>query len=285
MRFARLGPRGAEIPVLAHGERFYDLRPLTSDIDGAFLADRPVERVCAAVSDGVLPELDGANRRRGAAIARPSAVICIGLNYSGHAAESGVVPPEQPLIFLKTPNTVSGPDDDVVIPRGSTKTDWEVELGIVIGTRAAYLDTDKQAAQHIAGYVTVNDISERAFQLEGSGDQWSKGKCAPGFTPTGPYLVTPDEVDVTNVRLSSYINGEPRQDSTTRDAILEPPAIIRYLSQYMTLEPGDLVLTGTPEGVGLSGRFPYIRPGDVAEIEVEGLGKQRHRFIPWSPAT
>ncbi|GAB3603440.1 fumarylacetoacetate hydrolase family protein [Microbacterium aureliae] len=286
MKFARLGPRGHEIPVVVHEGRHLDLRPVTSDVDGAFLAADPVAVVGRAIAEGALTPLDGAAELRvGAPIARPSAVICVGMNYAAHAAESGSAPPEVPIIFLKTPNTVSGPDDDVVIPRGSAKTDWEVELGVVIGERASYLDSPADAAAHIAGYVVANDLSERAFQLEVSGGQWSKGKCAPGFSPVGPWLVTADEVDARDLRLRSYVNGEARQDSTTADLIFPVDEIVWHLSQYLTLEPGDLVLTGTPEGVALSGRFPYLAPGDVVEIEIEGLGRQRQRMLAWEASS
>ena len=279
MKFARLGPIGEEIPVLVHGDRHLDLRPLTSDVNGAFLADGPTERVRRALAAGELSELpEAAALRVGAPIARPSAVVCIGMNYAAHAAESGSAPPEIPIMFLKTPNTVVGPYDDVQIPPGSTKTDWEVELGVVIGRRASYLASPEQAAEHIAGYVVANDVSERDFQMAVSGGQWSKGKCAPGFNPTGPWLVTPDEVDATGVRLRSFVNGEPRQDSTTGDMIFAIDHLIWHLSQYLALEPGDLVLTGTPEGVALSGRFPYLADGDVVEVEIDGLGRQRQTF-------
>lgn len=285
MKFARLGEPGSEIPVVLDGDRHLDLRPLTSDVDGRFLADDPVGRTTAAIADGLLPVLDGARGLRvGAPIARPSAVVCIGMNYAAHAAESGSAPPSVPVMFLKTPNTVVGPYDPVTIPRGSEKTDWEVELGIVIGRRAAYLDSAADAAAHIAGFVSANDVSERTFQLEVSGGQWSKGKCAPGFNPTGPWLVTPDEVDPQALRLRSRVNGEPRQDSSTADMIFPVDHIVWHLSQFLTLEPGDLVLTGTPEGVALSGRFPYLAPGDVVDIEIEGLGAQRQEFTAWEAA-
>jgi 2,4-diketo-3-deoxy-L-fuconate hydrolase len=285
MKFARLGEPGSEIPVVLDGDRHLDLRPLTSDVDGRFLADDPVGRTSAAIADGRLPVLEGADALRvGAPIARPSAVVCIGMNYAAHAAESGSAPPSMPVMFLKTPNTVVGPYDPVTIPRGSEKTDWEVELGIVIGRRAAYLDSAADAAAHIAGFVAANDVSERTFQLEVSGGQWSKGKCAPGFNPTGPWLVTPDEVDPQALRLRSRVNGEPRQDSSTADMIFPIDHIVWHLSQFLTLEPGDLVLTGTPEGVALSGRFPYLAPGDVVDIEIEGLGAQRQEFTAWEAA-
>ena len=282
MKFARLGEQGSEIPVVVDGGRIYDLRTLTPDVDGAFVADDPVGRTRSAIEAGALPELeDAASLRIGSPIARPSAVVCIGQNYAAHARESGAEPPTVPIMFLKTPNTVVGPDDAVTIPRGSHKTDWEVELGVVIGARASYLDSPEQADAHIAGYVVANDVSERAFQMEVSGGQWSKGKIAFGFTPTGPWLVTADEVDPRNLRLRSWVNGEPRQDSTTDDMIFDVPTIVHHLSQYMTLEPGDLILTGTPQGVAFGGRFPYLKAGDIVEIEIDGLGRQRQEFVAW----
>ncbi|QNA93722.1 MULTISPECIES: fumarylacetoacetate hydrolase family protein [unclassified Microbacterium] len=282
MKFARLGTLGSEIPVLVEDDRYLDLRPVTSDVNGDFLESDFVSRVASARDAGQLAELpDAATMRIGAPIARPSAVICIGMNYAAHAAESGSEPPTIPILFLKTPNTVVGPNDPVTIPRGSEKTDWEVELGIVIGARAAYLDSPADSLAHVAGFVTANDVSERAFQIEVSGGQWSKGKIAPGFNPTGPWLVTPDEVDHQALGLRSFVNGEPRQDSNTSDMIFTVEHIVHHLSQYVTLEPGDLILTGTPQGVALSGRFPYLAAGDVVEIEIDGLGRQRQEFVAW----
>ncbi|CAH0154216.1 fumarylacetoacetate hydrolase family protein [Microbacterium sp. Bi121] len=282
MKFARLGAPGSEIPVVLDGDRHLDLRPLTSDVNGDFLAGDFHARVASALASGELAEVDGAARMRiGAPIARPSAVICIGMNYAAHAAESGAEPPKIPIIFLKTPNTVVGPNDTVTIPRGSEKTDWEVELGIVIGARAAYLDSPEEADAHIAGYVVANDVSERAFQMDVSGGQWSKGKIAAGFNPTGPWLVTPDEVDVDDLGLRSFVNGEPRQDSNTSDMIFDVRTIVHHLSQYVTLEPGDLILTGTPQGVALSGKYPYLADGDIVDIEIDGLGHQRQKFVAW----
>lgn len=283
MRFARIGERGHEVPVVVVDGRYRDLRSLTLDIDAAFWESDPVDLVSRALAEGTLPELAvGADARIGAPIARPGAVVCVGMNYAAHAAESGSLPPEQPVIFLKLPNTVTGPNDEVVLPRDGVKTDWEVELGIVIGQETSYLDSPDEASAHIAGFVLVNDLSERAFQLEVSGGQWSKGKCAPGFTPTGPWVVTPDELDAGSLRLRSFVNGAPRQDSSTADMIFSVSHIVWHLSQFMTLEPGDLVLTGTPEGVALSGRFPYLQPGDEVEISIDGLGAQRQRFAAWS---
>lgn len=280
MRLARLGPCGTEIPViLTHDGTALDLRGLTDDIDGTFLQGG-MDEVRAAMAAGTLPVLEGADRLRvGAPIARPSAILCIGMNYAAHAAESGAEPPTSPVLFLKTPNTIGGPNDDVRIPTGSSRTDWEVELAVVIGSRASMVRSPEEAILHVAGFAVANDISERAWQLEEPGGQWSKGKCAPGFTPLGPWLVTRDEVDHTRLGLRSRVNGEPRQESTTADQIFDVATIVWHLSQYLTLEPGDLVLTGTPEGVALSGRFPYLAPGDVVEVEVDGLGTQRHRFV------
>lgn len=281
MKLARLGPPGQESPAALVDGQYVDLSSITRDIDGDFLSSGGIERVREALRSNTLPAIPAADSLRiGAPIARPSAVVCIGMNYAAHAAESGSLPPEVPIIFLKTPNTVVGPNDTVAIPRTSTKTDWEVELGIVIGRRASYLATPADSIDHIAGFVTTNDLSERDFQMAVSGGQWSKGKCAPGFNPTGPWLVTPDEVDHQNLALRSWVNGEARQDSTTADQIFPVDFIVWHLSQYLTLEPGDLVLTGTPEGVALSGRFPYLAAGDVCEIEIEGLGRQRQEFVP-----
>ena len=279
MKFAQIGAPGAEQPVLVHGDRHYSLNSITPAINGDFLSNGGPAAAAAALAAGTLPDVTSGDVRYGAPVVRPSAVVCVGLNYAAHAAESGAQPPEHPVIFLKTPNTVGGPDDAVSIPRGSTKTDWEVELGIVIGKRASYLDSPESARDHIGGFVVVDDLSERDFQLNVSGGQWSKGKSSPGFCPTGPYLVTPDEVDASNLRLRSWVNGEIRQDSSTADMIFDVENIVWNLSQYMALEPGDLICTGTPEGVALSGRFPYLKAGDVVEIEIEGLGRQRHEFV------
>ena len=280
MKLARLGDIGSEIPVIITADATYDLRSLTADIDGHFLEASGLDAVRTALQAGSLPELASAAALRiGAAIARPSAVICIGQNYAAHAAESGSQPPTTPIIFLKTPNTVVGPNDTASIPRTSVKTDWEVELGVVIAQRASYLESPADSIHHIAGFVTANDLSERDFQLNVSGGQWSKGKSAPGFSPIGPWLVTPDEVDYKNLRLRSWVNGEARQDSSTADMIFDVDFLVWHLSQYLALEPGDVILTGTPQGVALSGRFPYLRAGDVVEIEIDGLGRQRQEFV------
>lgn len=278
MKFARYGQPGSERPAVIHEGRVLDLSAVTTDIDGAFLAGNGLKDAAAALAAGDLPPLDIEGLRIGAPIARPSTVACIGMNYAAHAAESGSQAPELPILFLKPPNTVVGPEDCVTIPRNSTKTDWEVELGVVIGQRASYLDSPAQSMDHVAGFVTSNDLSERDFQMSLSGGQWSKGKASPGFTPTGPWLVTPDEIDHGALRLRTWVNGEPRQDSTTADMVFDVEYLVWHLSQFMALEPGDLILTGTPQGVALSGRFPYLAGGDVVELEIEGLGRQRQRM-------
>ncbi len=280
MKLARLGDIGSEKPVVVTEDATYDLSGITADIDGVFLESGGLDTARRALLTGQLPVLPDAGALRiGAAIARPSAVICIGQNYAAHAAESGSEPPTSPIIFLKTPNTVVGPNDIALIPRTSVKTDWEVELGVVVKHRASYLDSPADSINHIAGFVTANDLSERDFQLSVSGGQWSKGKSAPGFSPIGPWLVTPDEVDYKNLRLHSWVNGQARQDSSTVDMIFDVDFLVWHLSQYLTLEPGDVILTGTPQGVALSGRFPYLTAGDVVEIEIDGLGRQRQEFV------
>ncbi|WP_439650424.1 fumarylacetoacetate hydrolase family protein [Micromonospora carbonacea] len=274
----RIGPVGAERPVLFDGTDHFDLSGVTADIDAAFLAGDPVARVRAA---GPLPRLDVTGERVGAPIARPGAVLCIGQNYAAHAAESGVAPPERPILFHKPPNTVIGPHDRVLIPRGSTRTDWEVELAVVIGKPARYLDSPAEALDHVAGYAVANDVSERDYQFADPGGQWAKGKSCETFNPLGPWLVTPDEVgDPQALRLRSWVNGAPRQDSRTTDMIFDVAYLIWHLSQFTVLEPGDLVNTGTPQGVALSGRFPYLAAGDVMEMEIDGLGRQRTELAP-----
>ena len=282
MRLMRVGEPGRERPVLvsSDGERHYDLRPVTPDIDGAFLAALAGDPGLVPGEDA-LPATSIAGERVGPPVARPSAVLCIGQNYAAHAAESGAEPPERPILFYKSPNTVVGPYDDVLIPRGSTRTDWEVELAVVIGRRARYVSSPAEALAHVAGYAVSNDVSERAFQLEESGGQWSKGKSCETFNPLGPVLVTPDEVgDPQALRLRSWVNGEARQDSTTADMIFTVAELVHHLSQYLVLEPGDIINTGTPQGVALSGRFPYLKDGDVVELEISGLGRQRTRLCP-----
>lgn len=280
MRFLRLGDEGAEVPVLRVDGVDFDLRGVTVDLDGEFFEADGIARVKVAHAAGELPVLEeSAALRVGAPVARPSAIVCVGMNYAAHAAESGAQPPSDVIMFLKTPNTISGPFDDVPLPRRSEKSDWEVELGVVIAKRVSYLDSVDDAVDAVAGFVVGNDLSERAWQLEALGGQWSKGKSAPRFSPLGPELVTPDQIDFRALRLWSTVNGEPRQDSSTADMIFDVPHIIWTLSQYLALEPGDVVLTGTPEGVALSGRFPYLKVGDVVELGIDGLGVQRQVIV------
>ncbi|MFI6213748.1 fumarylacetoacetate hydrolase family protein [Nocardia brasiliensis] len=277
MKLQRIGERGAERPVVVDGAQAYDLTPLTRDIDGEFLAAGGIAATAAALAAGELPRVEIDGQRIGAPIARPQAVWCIGMNYAAHAAESGAAPPRTPVVFFKTPNTVIGPYDDVLIPKGSEKTDWEVELAVVIGKRARYLDSVERALDHVAGYTVSNDVSERAFQLEESGGQWSKGKCCETFNPLGPALVPRDRLDPANLRLRSFVNGVARQDSSTADLIFDVAYLVWHLSQYAVLEPGDVVNTGTPAGVALSGRYPYLRAGDLVEVEIEGIGRAGQR--------
>ncbi|MBM7517380.1 fumarylacetoacetate hydrolase family protein [Nocardioides nitrophenolicus] len=279
MEFIRYGAAGSEQPAVRDDAgTTYDLRGLTADIDGAFLAADGIARTRAALAAGELPALALADDVRiGAPIARPQAVSCIGMNYAAHAAESGAEPPAVPVLFYKHPGTVVGPDDDVLLPVGSTRSDWEVELGVVIKDTPRHLSDDADPLAYVAGYVTANDLSERASQLEHSGGQWSKGKSAETFCPVGPVLRPADEIDPQALRLRSWVNDEPRQDSSTADMVFTVAEIVRHLSRHVYLAPGDLVLTGTPEGVALSGRFPYLADGDVMDLEIEGLGHQRQR--------
>lgn len=278
MELMRLGAVGNEHPFVRDDAGVvFDLASLTLDIDGAFLAADGIARVREALNRGELPAADVAGLRVGAPVARPAAVVCVGQNYAAHAAESGSVPPEHPVIFFKHPNTVVGPDDVVLLPPGAEKVDWEVELAVVIGKTARYLPSPEAARGVIAGYTVSNDVSERAYQLEVSGGQWSKGKCSETFNPLGPVLVPAEEVDPQALRLRSFVNGEPRQDSSTADMIFPVLQIVYELSQYLVLEPGDVINTGTPQGVALSGRFPYLQDGDEMIIEIEGLGRQHQR--------
>ncbi|WP_432144091.1 fumarylacetoacetate hydrolase family protein [Streptomyces sp. bgisy084] len=281
MKYLRVGEPGAEIPVaLTQDGRHLDLRGLTTDIDGEFLSAGGPGLVEEAVANGRLPGIDIAGLRTGPPIARPGVVLCIGMNYAAHAAETASPPPAHPVMFYKAPNTVVGPHDEVLLPRDSPKTDWEVELAVVIGRRARYTESPAEALRHVAGYAVSNDVSERALQLDISGGQWSKGKSCETFNPLGPWLVTPDEIaDPQNLRLRSWVNGEPRQDSSTKDMIFSVATLIHELSQVTVLEPGDLINTGTPEGVALSGRFPYLAEGDVMELEIDGLGRQRQKVV------
>jgi 2,4-diketo-3-deoxy-L-fuconate hydrolase len=285
LKFARLGTAGNEQPAViaqdADGtEKYFSLTALTNDIDGSFLASDGIDRTREALDKGELPEISPEGLRIGAPVARPGAVVAIGLNYTAHAAESGATPPEVPVVFLKPTNTIAGPFDAAPIPPSSEKYDWEVELAIVIGKEASYLSSISEAEACIAGYAVANDLSERDYQIPGAAGQWTKGKSLPSSTPLGPWLVPASDIDAGNLRLQTLVNGEGRQDSNTSDMIFGPATIVHHLSQYMVLEPGDVIITGTPEGVALSGRFPFIQAGDVVELEIEGLGRQRQEYFP-----
>ncbi len=281
MKLLRVGEPGREVPaVLSDDDRILDLSALTADIDGAFLAGDGLERVRAALAAGELPELAGpAAGRIGAPVARPGKVVCIGLNYRDHAEETGAQIPPRPVVFMKAPYTVVGPNDTVLIPRGSVKTDWEVELAVVIGREARYLESPEEALGYVAGYALSHDVSEREFQLEQS-PQWDLGKSCETFNPLGPYLVTADEVgDPGKLGLRLSVNGRSRQDGSTANMIFDVPYLVWYLSQYMRLEPGDVINTGTPAGVALGqADKPYLRAGDVVELEIDGLGTARQEF-------
>jgi len=281
MRFARLGPVGQEIPTVEVDGTSYDLRSLTSDIDGAFLSSDGVMRTRDALASGGLPELaDARSLRIGAPLVPPGKIVCIGLNYRDHAEETHADIPTEPVVFMKDPSTIVGPNDTVYIPRASVKTDWEVELGVVIGATARYLESAADARGHIAGFVLSHDVSEREFQIE-RGGQWDKGKSCETFNPLGPCLVTADEiVDPQNLGLRLWVNGTQRQHGTTASMIFGVDHVIWYLSQFMVLRPGDLINTGTPAGVALGlPEHPYLRAGDVVELEIDQLGRARQEFV------
>ncbi|MFI6844839.1 fumarylacetoacetate hydrolase family protein [Kitasatospora sp. NBC_00085] len=280
MKLLRVGPPGAERPVvLGQDGTAYDLSGRAPDIDGAFLAGLDPDALARDVAAGLLPETDLAAQRVGAPVARPGKVVGIGLNYRDHAAEAGAPIPDEPVIFLKPSSTVVGPYDEVLVPRGGEKTDYEAELAIVIGRTGRYLADHAEAAQVIAGYTIANDVTERAFQFE-RGGQWDKGKSAETFTPLGPWLVTADEVaDPQRLPLRLWVNGGLRQDGSTSQMVFPVLEIVRYASQFMVLEPGDVIVTGTPAGVTLGHPgTPFLIPGDIVEIEIDGLGRQRQVF-------
>ncbi len=276
----RIGSAGAEVPVLQHEGCVFDLRPVTRDIDGDFLASKGIERSREALASDRLAKFDVADQRIGPPIARPGKIVCIGLNYRDHADETGASIPTEPVVFMKDPRTMIGPFDDVLIPRGSSKTDWEVELAVVIGQPARYLVDPAEAARVIAGYVLSHDVSEREFQLE-RGGQWDKGKSCETFNPFGPVLVPADEVaDVQNLGLRLHVNGVELQNGTTPSMIFSVPYLVWYRSQFMVLYPGDVINTGTPAGVALGlPDHPYLRPGDVVELEIDGLGRSSQRMV------
>jgi len=279
MKLMRIGQKGREVPVVSlDGEVFLDASSVTDDYHPDFFSGGGLDDLRAALKGANLPAMDVAGQRIGAPVARPAAVICIGQNYAAHAAESGAEPPKIPIVFFKHPNTLHGPYDDVRIPLKAAKTDWEVELAVVIASQARYLQSEDNALSCIAGYAVSNDVSEREFQSTLSGGQWSTGKCCEDFQPLGPWLVVDEIADPQTLRLRSWVNGEPRQDSNTSDMIFTVATLIQHLSQFMVLSPGDVINTGTPQGVALSGRFPYLRAGDYMELEIHGLGRQRQEL-------
>ena len=283
MKLLRYGPRGQEKPGLLDGDgRIRDLSGVVSDLGPAEISLEGLERL-RALDPASLPLVEG-SPRLGVPVAGTRKFLAIGLNYADHAAEAGLAIPAEPVIFTKAVSCLQGPDDPVMIPRGSVKTDWEVELGFVIGTRASYVD-EADALAHVAGYCAVNDVSERDFQLNRAGT-WDKGKGCDTFGPVGPWLVTADEVgDPHDLALWLEVNGKRVQDGSTRTMIFGIAKLVSYVSQFVTLEPGDIVTTGTPPGVGM-GQKPepwFLKPGDVMELGVEKLGTQRQQLVAWAP--
>lgn len=278
MRLARFGERGVERPAASLDDHTWcDISGVVPDIDGPVLESR-LPGIAAAISAGGLPRV-GDGERFGSPLGRPGKIVCVGLNYRDHAAETHAAIPAEPILFLKTPDTVVGPNDTVLVPRSSTKTDYEVELAVVIGRTARYLDSVAAARDCIAGFAISHDVSERAFQIE-RGGQWDKGKNCETFNPLGPWIRTADEVaDPQTLGLRLWVNGALRQDGTTADMIFPVDHLVWYISQFMVLRPGDVINTGTPAGVALgSPDIPFLRSGDVVELEIDGLGRQRQEL-------
>jgi 2-keto-4-pentenoate hydratase/2-oxohepta-3-ene-1,7-dioic acid hydratase in catechol pathway len=278
LKLLRYGPVGQEKPgILAPDGTIRDLSGVIPDLSGRFLAPDSLKAL-ASLSLNELPVVEG-KPRFGSCVAQPGKFLCIGLNYSDHAAESGMTVPSEPVLFMKAASSICGPDDNVVIPRGSLKTDWEVELGVVIGSTAKYV-TEEDALSYVAGYCLINDVSERAFQLEGTG-QWVKGKSADTFGPTGPWLVTADEVpDPQALDMWLEVDGHRYQNGSTRTMVFGVRYLISYLSRFMSLQPGDIISTGTPPGVGLGQKPPvYLRPGNRIRLGIGGLGEQNQLVV------
>lgn len=278
MKLLRHGPLGAEKPGMLHSDgTIRDLSGIVPDIGGAVICDAGLDAI-RKVDASTLPVVD-ADTRLGACVAGTGKFICIGLNYADHAAESGMAVPPEPVIFMKATSAICGPNDPILIPRGSEKTDWEVELAVIIGTKAKYV-SEADAMNYVAGYAVTNDVSERAFQTERAG-QWTKGKSCDNFGQIGPWLVTRDEVaDPQNLGMWLTVNGEKVQNGSTKTMVYGVAHVVSYLSQFMTLHPGDVISTGTPPGVGLGMKPPrYLKAGDVVELGVEGLGQQRQDVV------
>ena len=276
MKLIRFGEAGKEKPGVIINEKRYDVSAIVSDFNESFFENNGLETLKAALdTNPVLPEVDQ-NVRLGSPVARPSKIICIGLNYVDHCRETNAPIPTEPIIFFKSTTSLCGPDDDLIIPKNSTKTDWEVELAFVVGKKASYVD-EADALNYVAGYALLNDYSERAFQIE-MGGQWAKGKGCDTFAPLGPFLATQDEIaDVNNIPMWLTVNGKKFQNSNTSNLVFKIPFLVHYLSQFMTLLPGDIISTGTPPGVGL-GIKPdpiYIKTGDVIELGMDGLGSSK----------
>ena len=281
MKLVRYGDSGRELPgVLDSESEIHDLSTVIPDLAGSALSPSELERL-RALDVSTLPVVSG-DPRIGPCVAGVGKFICIGLNYSDHAAESGMAVPAEPVVFMKATSCICGPNDEVVIPKGSTKSDWEVELGVVIGSMAKYV-SEEDALSHVAGYCVVNDLSERAFQLEGTG-QWVKGKSADTFGPIGPWLVTADEIhDPQALDMWLEVDGHRYQNGSTRTMVFGVAHLISYLSRFMSLQPGDIISTGTPPGVGLGQKPPiYLRPGNVMTLGIEGLGRQRQQVVAWN---
>jgi 2-keto-4-pentenoate hydratase/2-oxohepta-3-ene-1,7-dioic acid hydratase in catechol pathway len=282
MKLVRVGERGSEIPGVLNDDltSVLDARPVTADFDSDFFADGGLDRLRNAVRDGKLSQLRETNLRMGAPVFKPEKIICIGLNYRNHARESGMEVPKEPIIFMKAPNTLVGPNDDVLIPHKSLKTDWEIELAVVMRETASYLKTPNDGLKYVAGYAVANDVSEREFQLE-RGGQWDKGKSCATFNPLGPWLVTADEIpDPQQLQMFLEVNGQRMQSENTSDMIFSVSYLIWYVSQFMVLEPGDIINTGTPSGVGLGLQPPrYLKPGDEMRLNIEGLGEHCSRAV------
>ena len=278
MKLLRHGPSGAERPGLMHSDgTLRDLSGVVADIGGDVLSDAGLAKL-RALDAGALPVV-AAGTRLGACVAGTGKFICIGLNYADHAAESGMAAPPEPVVFMKATSAICGPDDPIIIPRTSVKTDWEVELAVIIGTKAKYV-SEADAMAHVAGYCVSNDVSERAFQTERAG-QWTKGKSCDNFGQIGPWLVTCDEVgDPQNLKMWLTVNGQSMQNGSTKTMVYGVAHVVSYLSQFMTLHPGDVISTGTPPGVGMGMKPPrYLVAGDVVELGIEGLGQQRQDVI------